>query len=322
MLSGIIILLYPCYPAVSPLALMLYGSFTPGIHAIRQYDPLVFMLFGNIIPWYSCCPAVLSPGIHAIGWYYPLVSMLSGSIIPWYPCYIAVLYYRLVSTLSGSIIPWFPCYPGVLWSPGSHAIWQYYPLVSPPLLQNIPNYPHNSAPSRKCCLVWAIKSFFPLPSPPPLGHRVWPTAQSLLSPYQEFAKLVSKIYSSTLYLPKFRKISVFPPLSCALFLSNYNEWLHQGVTKRRRLSWLTNSALVYESKCGGEGGVAGNQLCTWSTNNFWDLTPYLTYGLHEWNIEEENNGYVVFTSTDEMGNRGVVGGEMLLCPPPTLSTNF
>ncbi len=27
-----------------------------------------------------------------------------------------------------------------------------------------------------------------------------------------------------------------------------------GVTEGCRLSWLTNSALVYEPKCGGEGG--------------------------------------------------------------------
>ena len=33
----------------------------------------------------------------------------------------------------------------------------------------------------------------------------------------------------------------------------------QGVTKRCRLSWLTNSALVYEPKCGGRGGVAGSE---------------------------------------------------------------
>ncbi len=30
----------------------------------------------------------------------------------------------------------------------------------------------------------------------------------------------------------------------------------QGVTKRCRLSWLTNSALVYESQCGGRGACA------------------------------------------------------------------
>jgi hypothetical protein len=35
----------------------------------------------------------------------------------------------------------------------------------------------------------------------------------------------------------------------------------QGVIKRCRLSLLTNSALVYDSKCGGMGGrgVAGSQ---------------------------------------------------------------
>jgi hypothetical protein len=33
----------------------------------------------------------------------------------------------------------------------------------------------------------------------------------------------------------------------------------QGVTKRCRLSWLTNRALVYEPKCGVTGGVAGSQ---------------------------------------------------------------
>jgi hypothetical protein len=38
--------------------------------------------------------------------------------------------------------------------------------------------------------------------------------------------------------------------------------LMEGVKKRCRLSWLTNSALVYEPKCGGGGGgfVAGSQL--------------------------------------------------------------
>ena len=39
----------------------------------------------------------------------------------------------------------------------------------------------------------------------------------------------------------------------------------QGVTKKWRLSWLTNSALVYEPKCGGRGscGVSANKYsCT------------------------------------------------------------
>ncbi len=38
-----------------------------------------------------------------------------------------------------------------------------------------------------------------------------------------------------------------------------DEGAEQGVTKRCRLSWLTNSALVYEPKCGGGGEVAGTQ---------------------------------------------------------------
>jgi hypothetical protein len=53
----------------------------------------------------------------------------------------------------------------------------------------------------------------------------------------------------------------------------------QGVTKRWHISWMTNSALVYEPKCGGEGGggVAGGvHLYTGAQINFGDLTPYLT----------------------------------------------
>jgi hypothetical protein len=43
---------------------------------------------------------------------------------------------------------------------------------------------------------------------------------------------------------------------------------NQGVTKRCRLYWLTNSALVYEPKCGGGGGGGSqakepmSKLCT------------------------------------------------------------
>ncbi len=44
----------------------------------------------------------------------------------------------------------------------------------------------------------------------------------------------------------------------------------QGVTKRCRLSLLTNSALVYEPKCGEGGELRGPsqwvQLCTWNPN--------------------------------------------------------
>ncbi len=42
-------------------------------------------------------------------------------------------------------------------------------------------------------------------------------------------------------------------------VGNKRERPCQGVTKRCRLSYLINSALVYEPKCGGRGGVAGSQ---------------------------------------------------------------
>ncbi len=55
----------------------------------------------------------------------------------------------------------------------------------------------------------------------------------------------------------------------------------QGVTKRCRLSWLTNSALVNELKCRGRGGVAGSQPMStavhrspnklWRSNSIFDL---------------------------------------------------
>ncbi len=55
----------------------------------------------------------------------------------------------------------------------------------------------------------------------------------------------------------------------------------QGVTKRCRLSWLTNSALVCEPKCG-----VGPWSQPMSTDehmepkkNFEDLISYLTYGV-------------------------------------------
>jgi hypothetical protein len=62
----------------------------------------------------------------------------------------------------------------------------------------------------------------------------------------------------------------------------YRKGFTQGVTKRRRLFWLTYSAFACEPKCGGHGrGLRGLsqwvQLCTWSPNKYGDLTPYLTY---------------------------------------------
>jgi hypothetical protein len=52
------------------------------------------------------------------------------------------------------------------------------------------------------------------------------------------------------------------PSSCRFQICKLTDRLKtsdQGVTKRYHLSWLTDSALVYEPKCGGRGGVAVSQ---------------------------------------------------------------
>jgi hypothetical protein len=55
---------------------------------------------------------------------------------------------------------------------------------------------------------------------------------------------------------------------------------NQGVINRCLLSWLTNSPLVYEPKCGGVEGLGGlgHPSCAHRAQiYFGDLPPYLTY---------------------------------------------
>jgi hypothetical protein len=75
-----------------------------------------------------------------------------------------------------------------------------------------------------------------------------------------------------------------------------------GVTRRCRLSWLTNSVLVYKPKCGG--GVAGSHsMSTCSCErgvqkNFGDLTVYLTYAkLKEPKIYQEMRARILGRKT-------------------------
>jgi hypothetical protein len=74
-----------------------------------------------------------------------------------------------------------------------------------------------------------------------------------------------------------RNVTHFPLSQCFFSLCK------KGVTKRCRLSLLTNSALLYEPKCGGRGGgncgvSAIEYSCTQEPRiNFGDLTLYLTY---------------------------------------------
>ncbi len=53
----------------------------------------------------------------------------------------------------------------------------------------------------------------------------------------------------------------------------------QGVTKRCRLSWLTNSALVYEPKCGGKGGSQPMRTAVYrSSNKLWRSNSIFNLG--------------------------------------------
>ncbi len=57
---------------------------------------------------------------------------------------------------------------------------------------------------------------------------------------------------------------------------NVAKCLMQGISKRCRPSWLTNSALVYEPNCGGCGVLANGYSCAHGAQiYFGDLTPYL-----------------------------------------------
>ncbi len=68
-----------------------------------------------------------------------------------------------------------------------------------------------------------------------------------------------------------------------------------GATKRCLLSWLTNSALLYEPKCGGGGELRGLsqwvQLYTRAQINFRDLTPIWTY---------PHNRYLIWRMASEL----------------------
>ncbi len=82
-----------------------------------------------------------------------------------------------------------------------------------------------------------------------------------------------------------------------LVLSKYNYIIrYQGVTKRCRLSWLTNSALVYEPKSGeGGGGVTGSQPMStavhrspnkrWRSNSIFNLCKISYISTGTWSAE-------------------------------------
>ncbi len=74
-----------------------------------------------------------------------------------------------------------------------------------------------------------------------------------------------------------RKNNKIKSKSYNVHMVRYFKVLQQGVTKRCRLSWLTNSALVYEPKYEEGGGLLGLsqwvKLYTGAQINFRNLTP-------------------------------------------------
>jgi hypothetical protein len=132
------------------------------------------------------------------------------------------------------------------------------------------------------------------PSPPracsPLYiHQPCTPSLPLYAPWSLHSTVYNPVHISTSSLPMHVAPSsafhipqiLLPNLLIPLYtyqhtLSPYT----QGVTKRCRLSWLTNSALVYEPKCRGwDCGVSANEYsCAHGApNKLWRSNPYLTY---------------------------------------------
>ncbi len=109
-----------------------------------------------------------------------------------------------------------------------------------------------------------------------------------------YVNLVLVIVFLTFWGNCLRKPSVLYNVTSSAILNNFISRLTlvcflQGVTKRCRLSWLTNRPSYMNTNAEGGGGVAGSQtwvqLYTGDQINFEDLTPYLTYGfLSCWGI--------------------------------------
>ncbi len=77
-----------------------------------------------------------------------------------------------------------------------------------------------------------------------------------------------------------------------VFVTLTDKDLNQVITKRCRLSWLTNSALVYERGCGASANA--NSCAHGAQINFGDLTPYLKGLSHEIDFKNvDENGQIL-----------------------------
>ncbi len=115
--------------------------------------------------------------------------------------------------------------------------------------------------------------------PPPRASTLYPPPHF---PPPHFPPLLSYIYYSTLntVLTPNPISSIHPHIFFSRRPPQTRTHPDQGVTKRCRLSWLTNNALLFEPKCGGRDGdcgVSANEYScvhhiTWSPNNSIFLT--------------------------------------------------
>ncbi len=102
------------------------------------------------------------------------------------------------------------------------------------------------------------------------------TLQTLASPSIEYNRLKTNIFAR-----KYEYLWIYRLFGEPYQRKNFDIF-KQGITKRCRLSWLPNSALVYEPKCGERGRDLRDlsqwvQLYTGAQINFGDRTPYLAY---------------------------------------------
>jgi hypothetical protein len=107
------------------------------------------------------------------------------------------------------------------------------------------------------------------------GLKVWWQYATLFVYFSYFVTYIqSSNHIHTKHSPRPLAIILLIPLMCGTLIHNDYMYMgcEQGVTQRCRLSWLTNSALVYEPKCGRGCRGAGSQSistavhCTWSPN--------------------------------------------------------
>ncbi len=128
-----------------------------------------------------------------------------------------------------------------------------------------------------CVQIWVSTSDRTTPIEREMESPVETHTSSLLSSGRAatYTRVVSGLLSYTQYdgrVAACTRMESGPPACGPASPRQPFRYFRQGVTKRCRLSWLTNSAHVSEPKCGGRGDAGLRQLlqlCTKSPSKFW-----------------------------------------------------